>query len=89
MKIIKTKNTNKEILVDDEDFERSLKEQWYDTGDTIRFNISRIKVCVNYVNISLGQFDTELEAASAYNKEAIKLFAEFAYLNVTEDGKII
>lgn len=38
-------------------------------------------ICVNYKNIYLGRFETEEEAALAYNRKAVELHGEFALLN--------
>ena len=35
----------------------------------------------NYKEIFLGRFETEIDAALAYNKSAIKYFGEYALLN--------
>jgi hypothetical protein len=39
------------------------------------------KIYCNYEQIYIGTFDTELEAAAAYNTKALELFGDFAYLN--------
>jgi hypothetical protein len=39
------------------------------------------QIMCNYKKIYLGLFDSELEAAQAYNKKALALFGEHAYLN--------
>ena len=39
------------------------------------------KITENYKQINLGHFDSELEAAKAYNAKAKELFGEFAHLN--------
>jgi len=44
--------------------------------------VARIKV--NQKLIHIGCFQTEEEAAEAYNREAVKLFGEFAMLNKIE-----
>lgn len=38
-------------------------------------------ICVNYKPIHLGYFKSVVEAASAYNKAALKYFGEFSKLN--------
>lgn len=45
----------------------------------------RAQITVNYKNIHLGYFDTEIEAAKAYDVAAHEHFADFAYLNFPEE----
>lgn len=39
------------------------------------------RICFNYKEIFLGYFNTNVEAAKAYNKKALELFGEFANIN--------
>lgn len=41
----------------------------------------RVRIKVNYKEISLGYFSDENEAGKVYNEAAIKYFGEFAFLN--------
>jgi hypothetical protein len=46
-----------------------------------KLNKWRAQICFNYKQKNLGSFDTELEAAQAYNTKALELFGEFAHIN--------
>ena len=41
----------------------------------------KARIIINRKEIHLGYFDTEIEAAKAYNAKAVELFLEFANLN--------
>jgi hypothetical protein len=46
----------------------------------------RARIVLNYKAIYLGYFDSEEDAARAYNAKAMELFGEFAYLNSVSDA---
>lgn len=56
-------------------------------GVTRRKNKWRVEVYCDHKCIVVGLFNTEVEAALAYNDAAKKYHGEFAYLNVIEDSK--
>jgi len=47
----------------------------------------RAKIRYNSKDKHLGVFEDEIEAAREYDREAAKLFGEFAYLNFPEDNQ--
>jgi hypothetical protein len=52
-------------------------------------NRYRSKIRVNGKQVVVGSFETEIEAALAYNEAAIKYHGEFAILNKVEREKLI
>lgn len=40
------------------------------------------------IGIYLGRFSSEIEAAKAYNAEALRIFGSFANLNIIEEGSV-
>lgn len=42
-------------------------------------------ICANYKATNLGTFETEVEAARAYNRAATEKFGEFAFLNTVPE----
>lgn len=44
-------------------------------------NMWRARIGINGKRINLGQFDSEIMAASMYNKAALEVFGEFARIN--------
>lgn len=44
-----------------------------------------VQICFKDKRIHIGRFDSELEAAQAYNKKAIDLYGQYANTNVLKD----
>lgn len=44
----------------------------------------RVRVTKNYQHYYVGYFDSDVEAAGAYDKKALELYGEFAILNFPE-----
>jgi hypothetical protein len=49
-----------------------------------KYNKWRSSINKNYIAYNLGKFDTEIEAAIAYNVKAIELYGEQANLNIID-----
>ena len=65
---------------------RKYKGVFYDKRDNLIFSQIRF----NNKSIRIGTFKTEEEAARAYDKKALELFGEYAFLNykeLSENGK--
>ena len=46
----------------------------------------RARITHNGERLHLGYFDSEIDAAKAYDKKALELFGEFAYLNFPQEN---
>ena len=53
-------------------------------GVTLTNNKYLAQICKDYKYVYIGYFNSPIEAALAYNKKALELFGEFAYLNKIE-----
>ncbi len=47
-------------------------------------NLWQAGICVNRLTKTIGYFDDETEAAKAYDREALRRFGQFAWLNFPE-----
>lgn len=70
-------------ILDAEDYDWLSQYKWYAGKGGSTFCAYRARGRTT-VNMHLGAFDNQMEAAMAYDDKAAELFGEFAYLNFPE-----
>ena len=77
--------TQRENTLNQRTFFNKYKGVWYDK----KRGKWQAKIWLNRKGIHLGRFNTEIEAAVAYNAKAVEIYGEYACLNKIAENKVL